>query len=243
MRKIVFGDIHGRLEALQQVIDSISPTENDEFIFLGDYVDKGDKTCQTLNYLIEFNKKYNCIFIRGNHDQWFLDCFNSSYGFDLNHWLTQGGKQTLNSYPKDEAEFNTLVSSHMDFLNNTILYHIDDDNIGYVHGGFVSKKGLGHDVHKSNYYWDRDLWELAILNDKELETVKSTRFYQHKELYIGHSPTINWKLKRHYPEYKYCKDQAKSKHMIKYIVSQKCFNQKLLLFVKSVCPIISLGHF
>lgn len=38
-REITIGDIHGGLKALEQLIDKINVQNEDQLIFLGDYVD------------------------------------------------------------------------------------------------------------------------------------------------------------------------------------------------------------
>ena len=42
-RRIVIGDVHGHYDTLVALLDSISPTTNDEVYFLGDLIDRGPK--------------------------------------------------------------------------------------------------------------------------------------------------------------------------------------------------------
>ena len=69
-RTLVFGDIHGGLRALQQLLERVVIQIDDTMIFLGDYVDGWSESAQTIQFLMELSKKYNCIFIKGNHDLW-----------------------------------------------------------------------------------------------------------------------------------------------------------------------------
>ncbi len=62
------GDIHGCYTALITLFAQLPRTSDDQYIFLGDYVDKGSDSQGTLKWLIEFSKNNPCTFIRGNHD-------------------------------------------------------------------------------------------------------------------------------------------------------------------------------
>jgi serine/threonine protein phosphatase 1 len=52
------------------VLERSQVTREDTLIFLGDFVDGWSESPQVLDFLIELDKKQNCIFIRGNHYQY-----------------------------------------------------------------------------------------------------------------------------------------------------------------------------
>jgi serine/threonine protein phosphatase 1 len=205
MRTLVIGDIHGGLKALEQALQRAKfHTEQDTLIFLGDYVDGWSESAEVVQYLIDLqnytDKKH--IFLRGNHDKWCEDWL--LMGQSPNIWVSQGGKSTLASYIRSG---HITSQEHKDFFKNLENYHIDEQNRGFVHGGFISKKGLGHETYQSDYYWDRDMWSLAVLQHNNFQDAspialaKFRRFEKHKEVYIGHTSTGNWSVKPHYPEY------------------------------------------
>jgi serine/threonine protein phosphatase 1 len=66
--RYIIGDIHGNIEELQKLLALLKPAKSDTLIFLGDYVDKMPHTEKTLTLLEQLNKKYKCIFLKGNHD-------------------------------------------------------------------------------------------------------------------------------------------------------------------------------
>lgn len=66
----VFGDIHGCFEPLKEYFEKYPYNENDMYIFCGDYIDRGIQNKETLEYLIEFSKKNNTLFLEGNHETW-----------------------------------------------------------------------------------------------------------------------------------------------------------------------------
>jgi serine/threonine protein phosphatase 1 len=202
MKILVMGDIHGNLKALTQCLEkSEFNNKKDQLICLGDYVDGWGESAEVIQLLIDLQKESNNrhIFLRGNHDKWCQDWLNKGYSPDL--WIQQGGKATINSYINTKL---LIEQSHKDFFNNLINYYIDNQNRGFVHGGFTSKKGLGYEPYESNYYWDRDLWSLALIQHSNfhqgnLESIR--RFEKHKEIFIGHTSTNNWICKSNYPEW------------------------------------------
>ena len=207
-RQLVIGDIHGGLRSLKQVLDRcrFNPNE-DKLIFLGDYVDGWSETAELIEYLLSLESlcKYKPIFLRGNHDAWCEEWL--TYGVAKDIWVMQGGQATIDSYIR--TEFLTDIK-HKSFFNRLHNYYIDDQNRGFVHGGFISKKGLGHEAYESNYYWDRTLWEIAMAVNKEFKLVDTEdfrtnpyRFEKHIEIYIGHTSTGCWMIKPHLPEYQY----------------------------------------
>jgi len=194
MRTLVIGDIHGGYKALLQVLGRAAITPADTLIFLGDYVDGWSESAETIQKLIALSVSNTCVFIRGNHDLWcelWLD-----KGATNPVWLAHGGKETIESYIQSGL---LADNSHRKFFESLQNYHIDSENRLFIHAGFTSMHGVGKEEYESNYYWDRTLWEAALLADKiEAKTLGDMltapkRFNHYKEIYIGHTPTTNYK--------------------------------------------------
>ena len=66
------GDIHGSYDLLEKVLDHWSP-EEEQLIFLGDYIDRGKDSLKVLNKVMELSKEYHVITLSGNHEQIFLN--------------------------------------------------------------------------------------------------------------------------------------------------------------------------
>ena len=209
MRTFVIGDIHGGLRAFNQAFEKAPISKGDTIIFLGDYVDGWSESAELIERLIQLKEDYTCIFLRGNHDKWCEDWLLMAQKPLI--WTQQGGQATIDSYIRTGY---ITDQRHKDFFRGLHNYYVDDKNRGFVHGGFTSRKGLGFEPYQSDYYWDRDLWGLAVmLHGREAEannTPKYIRFRKHEEVFIGHTSTTNWNCKVHYPEYDHPQQPSKN---------------------------------
>ena len=74
----VIGDLHGALTLLQSLLDLLPLQPQDHLVFLGDYMDRGDESVATVLFLGQMATTQRCIFLRGNHDEAWLECWNGS---------------------------------------------------------------------------------------------------------------------------------------------------------------------
>ncbi len=147
-RLLAVGDIHGCADTLKALIDKVKPEEGDKFVFLGDYVDRGNKSFETVEYLIKLSKAYDCVFLKGNHENMWLRYLKKEFRVDeYDIFFYNGGQSTLESYcsnmkdlegnplkPQHGLDFIDLPKSHQDFYNSLKVYHEEDDFV-FVHGG------------------------------------------------------------------------------------------------------------
>ena len=186
MRTLVIGDIHGGLRALHQIMERAKVTKDDTLIFLGDYVDGWSQSPQVIDYLIHLKTKQNCIFIRGNHDELFLEWLNKVHDNPL--WYKHGGESTVLAYDSIDAE---TIKTHITFLESLNDYFIDEQKRLFVHAGFTNVNGVDYEYFPKMFYWDRSLWETALAMDKTLkpdDLFYPKRLTLYKEIYIGHTP-------------------------------------------------------
>ncbi|QWX83425.1 serine/threonine protein phosphatase [Cellulophaga sp. HaHaR_3_176] len=185
-RTLVIGDIHSGLKALEQLLERAEVTKNDHLIFLGDYVDGWSQAVETIDFLIELNKKHKCTFIRGNHDE-FCKSWLLKEG-DNPEWFKHGGEATINSYAKADKQ---TIDNHVQFYEGLNNYYLDDNDRLFLHAGFTNLKGIEFEYFKKTFYWDRTLWEMALSlnpNLKEDDILYPKRLKNYKEIYIGHTP-------------------------------------------------------
>lgn len=76
----VVGDLHGQYDDLLRIIKTKGSPSYRKYLFLGDYVDRGKNSLETLTLLLLYKLKYpyNVFLLRGNHESAYL---NQIYGF------------------------------------------------------------------------------------------------------------------------------------------------------------------
>jgi serine/threonine protein phosphatase 1 len=155
-RTVVYavGDIHGRLDLLQGVIEEIegaakTAREGEQItaVFLGDYIDRGPSARGVIDRLIAFRASKACeiVFLRGNHEQFLLDMIDGHA--EGTAWLDYGGIETLRSYGVDlpsvggrdvkrlgEKLRDAVPPAHLGFLRETEL-HAERGDYVFVHAG------------------------------------------------------------------------------------------------------------
>ena len=68
----IISDIHGNIIALKACISYMKSVPCDEYFFLGDYISDTPYTRETIDYVYDFCSKHNCIFLRGNREDYML---------------------------------------------------------------------------------------------------------------------------------------------------------------------------
>src|SRR5947209_6124433 len=102
LRIYAVGDVHGRLDLLNDLLsrtvaDTVSrPPERAIYVFLGDYIDRGPSSRETIDRLILHSKTHESVFLRGNHELIAIKCLTDRSLFD--QWMRLGGLETLLSY-------------------------------------------------------------------------------------------------------------------------------------------------
>ena len=73
MKIAVIGDIHSNHVALETCIRHAMDRNVDEFLFLGDYISDCPYPQKTMQIIYEMKEKYQCLFIRGNREDYMLN--------------------------------------------------------------------------------------------------------------------------------------------------------------------------
>lgn len=152
---IAIGDIHGCLNSLQALLKKLEAYPDATLIFIGDYIDRGSKSMQVVEYLIEFRNQRECIFLRGNHEQMLLDALDYNDG---SMWIRNGGDTTLQSYNLS-LENISFPESHLEFYKNTKLFYETETHF-FVHAGVPAditlKESIADPKHYHTFLWGRD---------------------------------------------------------------------------------------
>ena len=170
-RYYVIGDIHGRCDLLDALIEAIEQDDaarapaDTTIIFLGDLVDRGPESARVIDVARAWGKKRKVRYIAGNHEEMFLESFEDKEM--LRHFLKHGGKETVLSYgikkkryteltmKELQAELHDLVpKKHRKFLESMEDIVIAGDYV-FVHAGINPKRTLD-DQKKSDLRWIRE---------------------------------------------------------------------------------------
>lgn len=119
LRNAHAGDIHGQFVDLLRLFDLGGYPPTSTYIFLGDYVDRGKQSLETICLLLAYKLKYpdNIYLLRGNHEDAKI---NRVYGF----------------YDECKRRFNVrLWKIFCDCFNCLPMAALIDDKVLCMHGG------------------------------------------------------------------------------------------------------------
>merc|ERR1719160_1765158 len=113
------GDIHGQYHDLLRIFENSGFPPQSNYLFLGDYVDRGKKSLETICLLFAYKIKYpeNFFILRGNHES---PSICRIYGF----------------YDECKRRYSVkLWKTFIDVFNNLPVCAIVDERIICMHGG------------------------------------------------------------------------------------------------------------
>lgn len=130
------GDIHGCLEELEEVVEHVR-SRTRHLVFLGDYVNRGLRSREVVEYLILLNSSNDieCTFLLGNHDETFLDAVSTG---NIDTLLRMGGATTIASYVREPAGdipsqlSQSVPEAHLRFFRDLVPY-MATDNVFAAH--------------------------------------------------------------------------------------------------------------
>lgn len=152
---IVVGDIHGRMDLLDVLLAKFGPEilveeTKPDLVFVGDYVDRGDKSLEVLIRLRTLTESHGSevTCLMGNHERMMLD-FLDDPTMHGKRWLRNGGLQTLASfgvgYVTEFSEGPALITAQnelskaipkgMEKWLRSLPMHFESGNVNVVHAG------------------------------------------------------------------------------------------------------------
>ncbi len=127
-RYIAITDIHGELDKLISVLSKIETRPDDIFVFMGDYIDRGGKSREVVDRVIEQSNYNKCIYLIGSHEYAMLHSKTDEYYKFL--FDNYGGPETSKSY----GGFENIMKIHGDFYRNLKFYYLTDKYL-FIHAG------------------------------------------------------------------------------------------------------------
>jgi serine/threonine protein phosphatase 1 len=180
-RAYVVGDIHGRLDLLEDLLAKIHaelqhrPAENTLLVFVGDLIDRGPSSAQVMERLRTYRREgIRTVLLLGNHEEVLLRILGGETAL-IASWLQFGGLQCLQSYGVDPAEVRhrsagdlrdliqaAIPREHVEFLES----FVDSCRFGdylFVHAGI--RPGIELEQQsQSDLRWIR---EPFLLDDRD----------------------------------------------------------------------------
>lgn len=173
MSKIfAIGDIHGCFYSFFDLLNKLGPSKEDEIILLGDLVDRGPRSKEVLDFVIDLKSDgfdIKCVY--GNHEIMMMEALKS----DLHEssWLKAGGSQTLGSFKIESTK--GIPFKYFEMFKEFEFY-FERGNYLLTHGGLNFK--LNNPLEDTaSMPWTRN-------HISEIDSDK----IQGRKLVVGHTP-------------------------------------------------------
>lgn len=137
LRFYAIGDVHGRLDLLQDLIGRIEEDSaargaaDTQIIFLGDLIDRGPNSAGVVDFAMDLARRSpNTRFIMGNHEEVFLriiDGDDAAFEF----FCRIGGLETILSYGVTESDVEQVEDSD---LAQQLRARVPPDHISFIRG-------------------------------------------------------------------------------------------------------------
>jgi serine/threonine protein phosphatase 1 len=173
-RTYAIGDVHGRLDLVERAVEMIAEhVGNAPFrvIFLGDYIDRGPDSRGVIDLLMDLQKRWPVVCLKGNHEELMLQALNEPSGGRMSRWLEYGGVHTLASYGVDENSdlMEGIPREHVRWLSGLPRTTGDGHRI-YVHAGLAPGTPI-HRQKEQTFLWIRERFLQAKASDFEAHVV------------------------------------------------------------------------
>jgi len=177
------GDIHGRLDLLQELHGMIE-ADADPFdgertvVYLGDCIDRGMQSREVVELLLDQPLAgFDNVYLVGNHEQTLLDFL--AHPKAASGWLNWGGRETLLSYglqapmqvDRDQVEdlrdafLEVLPERHLEFYRAMQMMFVSGNYL-FVHAGIRPGKALQEQSNEDLLWIRQDFTESRRQHDQ-----------------------------------------------------------------------------
>lgn len=186
-RILLISDIHGHDKLFHELLNQLEKREQDILILMGDYINRSDRSLQTLHHVMALSKEPNVYVLKGNHEyliEW-LFASKENYIKHREHLLQIYYKTLLDEFieisphfktPSDEYDYFTTkkYTKELTFIKELPTY-LETSKYRIVHGGYLPSFQLPEDEGK------------FLKFDDFLEQSPQ----QDKMVIVGHTPCSN----------------------------------------------------
>ena len=170
-RVYVVGDIHGRLDLFDPLVEAIEadiaehPNSNASVVLLGDLIDRGPESAGVIERVRQWKESRSVRILAGNHEEMFLQSFEDIEV--LRHFLKHGGRETILSFDLPVKQYRKLsIEELFDSLPSIVPTEvrkfvadfeeiIECGDYVFVHAGINPERSLD-DQKRSDLLWIRE---------------------------------------------------------------------------------------
>jgi serine/threonine protein phosphatase 1 len=162
-RLFAIGDIHGCFDPFHELVEQrIRIRKDDRLVLLGDYIDRGNRSREVIDYIIDMQDNgFDIIPLIGNHESMMLDSSENERA--KNNWFMNGGYETLLSFGIESIE--ELDIRYLRFFKSLLHYYIQDKFI-FVHAGFNDEINNPFEDRHEMIWSRRETYLNPVFNEK-----------------------------------------------------------------------------
>jgi bis(5'-nucleosyl)-tetraphosphatase (symmetrical) len=174
---IIYGDIHGCLDELKSLRKKIEINTDDIEISVGDFINKGPSSIDTLHYLID--NKIQAVM--GNNEAKIIKLYN--------RYLKEGEIYLKTIKPHEKDTILKITKKEIEYLKR-LPFYLKFSAITILHGGITE------DIILNKNLSNKDKKQITLLRylDKKLQSIPwdnfEGRYKFWSELYKGHEGFI-----------------------------------------------------
>ena len=167
------GDINGCYKTLLALVEKISVQDtNAKFYVVGDFIDRGPDAKSVLDYLIKLQDK-NVLLgaVRGNHEQMFIESYESNSQILGSLWHANGALNTLKSFSKSY----TYVLKAIDVIQKkyykwikSLPFYLELNDYFIVHAGINMSSDKPFNDSYSMIWTREDKYDKSITKGKKI---------------------------------------------------------------------------
>jgi serine/threonine protein phosphatase 1 len=172
----IVGDIHSEISKLLLLVKFIyKKDKNPTFVFIGDYIDKGEDAKKTLDYLLFIKNNFHTIFLKGNHE------YAWEHAIDYEEYLLKFGALSTIKSLRCSGVLDTqklLLEQYAEIFNSMVNYY-------KIKNYFICHSGIAPDVYQRSNLENRNTKEFLF---NRYDFIKETRLFEdYYTVIFGHT--------------------------------------------------------